>query len=108
MCLNQDDNHSGSGFVFGLILGAIIGVIIAILIYRNDREEVIAKFKQKFEEFLNQFNSQSPPSKSKPSKTVPYKKPLIATITSVDPLPTFKQKTTAPPRKPKMFLKPKK
>ena len=108
MCQNQNDNHSSSGFIFGLILGAIIGAIIAILIYRNDRQEVIAKFKQKFEEFLNQFNSQSAPSPAKPAKTVPYKKPLIATITSVDPLPTFKKETTAPLPKPKMFLKPKK
>jgi len=95
---NQDENYSNSGFILGLVLGAIIGAVIAILIYRKDRDVVIAKFKKKFEDFLNQFNS-SPPSPSTPkTKPLKFKKPLIASNSP----------SATPFRKPKMFLKPKK
>jgi len=95
---NQNENNSNSGFILGLVLGAIIGAVIAVLIYRKDRDEVITKFKKKFEDFLNQFNS-SPTSPSIPkTKPLKFKKPLIASNSL----------SSTPFHKPKMFLKPKK
>lgn len=112
MCDQENDNQSsGSGFIFGLVIGAVIAAVVAIYIYKNKRSVVFANLKTKLEKYFSRFtNNKSPPSKSKTkhSKLVSgIKSPKISVVLPSKIVESTKVvKTTVP--KPRKFLKPKK
>lgn len=53
-CNNKDCNcHQNGSFIFGLIIGLVIAAVVAIIIYKNNREDVIIKFKKQIEKFFS-------------------------------------------------------
>jgi hypothetical protein len=108
MCNCNENSHcncqNNSGFIFGLIIGAIIAAIIAIVIYKNNKEDILSTLQSKLSTFFAPSQKFSKPS-NKPSSKKPVilpekilKSQILATSTI----------NSALPKKPRIFLKPKK
>jgi protein involved in sex pheromone biosynthesis len=107
-CRHESDSGKSTSFVFGLVLGAIIGAIIAVIIYKNNKNEVVASLKEKLEEYFRKFMGSVEKTKkniSKKPKTV--KKPIPIVIAPAKPETPKITYVTARTRKspPKMFVK---